>query len=150
MTLKRRKRALTESTALTNRADRQQVDEGADKSEPKRYQHGTAAERYLEEAALAPDVKQHQHDGKHSHGARGPPPNPLPHRAAYSIHEVCSQVGVGKDKIYQAIRSGKLVARKLGKCTLITADDFHQFLESLPKITSTANPIKRARAEAAP
>jgi excisionase family DNA binding protein len=54
-------------------------------------------------------------------------------RAAHSIAECCVLTGIGRDTIYCAIRAGKLVARKLGRRTLVTADDLHRFLEGLPK-----------------
>jgi excisionase family DNA binding protein len=53
-------------------------------------------------------------------------------RAAHSIAETCALTGLGRDSIYSAIRSGKLLARKLGRRTLITDDDLRQFLAGLP------------------
>jgi excisionase family DNA binding protein len=40
--------------------------------------------------------------------------------------------GIGKTKIYEAIASGKLTARKCGKRTLILREELRQFLASLP------------------
>ena len=60
-------------------------------------------------------------------------PNHLPGRAAFSVTEVCAQTGLGRDTVYNAIRSGKLVARKLGRRTLITEKDLHRFLANLPR-----------------
>jgi excisionase family DNA binding protein len=57
----------------------------------------------------------------------------LPGRAAFSVAEVSVQTGLGRDSLYAAIRSGRLVARKLGRRTLITEQDLHRFLASLPK-----------------
>jgi excisionase family DNA binding protein len=54
-------------------------------------------------------------------------------RAAHSIAETCALTGLGRDSIYSAIRSGKLLARKLGKRTLVTDDDLRQFLAGLPR-----------------
>jgi excisionase family DNA binding protein len=54
-------------------------------------------------------------------------------RAAHSIAETCALTGLGRDSIYSAIRSGKLLARKLGRRTLITDDDLRQFLAGLPR-----------------
>jgi excisionase family DNA binding protein len=53
-------------------------------------------------------------------------------RAAHSIAETCALTGLGRDSIYTAIRDGHLVARKLGRRTLITDDDLRQFLAGLP------------------
>jgi excisionase family DNA binding protein len=54
-------------------------------------------------------------------------------RAAYSIAEVCANTGLGRDTVYGAIRAGRLVARKLGRRTIITDSDLRRFLEDLPK-----------------
>ena len=53
-------------------------------------------------------------------------------RVAYSIDEVCKDVNVGRSKIYEEIKSGRLLARKIGRRTLILADDLQTWLESLP------------------
>jgi excisionase family DNA binding protein len=54
-------------------------------------------------------------------------------RAAHSIAETCALTGLGRDTVYTAIRDGHLVARKLGRRTLITDDDLRQFLAGLPR-----------------
>jgi excisionase family DNA binding protein len=54
-------------------------------------------------------------------------------RAAFSVAEVCAQTGIGRDTVYSAIRSGQLVARKLGRRMLITEKDLHRFLANLPR-----------------
>ena len=54
-------------------------------------------------------------------------------RRAHSIDEACALTGLGRDGIYSAIRDGYLVARKLGRRTLITDDDLRQFLAGLPR-----------------
>ena len=59
-------------------------------------------------------------------------------RAAYSIAEVCANTGLGRDTIYGAIRAGRLIARKLGRRTIITDSDLRRFLEGLPKAGNTA------------
>jgi excisionase family DNA binding protein len=54
-------------------------------------------------------------------------------RAAHSIAETCALTGLGRDTVYAAIRDGHLVARKLGRRTLVTDDDLRQFLAGLPR-----------------
>jgi excisionase family DNA binding protein len=54
-------------------------------------------------------------------------------RRAHSIAETCALTGLGRDAVYTAIRGGYLVARKLGRRTLITDDDLRQFLAGLPR-----------------
>jgi excisionase family DNA binding protein len=66
------------------------------------------------------------------------PLTPASLRTAFSVPEVCQQVGLCRDTVYRAIRRGDLVARKVGKRTLILADDLEQFLNSLPAIGRAA------------
>ena len=54
-------------------------------------------------------------------------------REALSIAEGCAMANMGRTKIYNAIKGGKLTARKFGKRTLILKDDLRRFLESLPR-----------------
>ena len=54
-------------------------------------------------------------------------------RRVHSIAETCALTGLGRDTVYAAIRDGHLVARKLGRRTLITDDDLRQFLAGLPR-----------------
>ena len=54
-------------------------------------------------------------------------------RRAHSIEETCALTGLGREIVYRAIRDGHLVARKLGRRTLITDDDLRQFLAGLPR-----------------
>lgn len=55
-------------------------------------------------------------------------------RAAVSINEAAARAGFGRDKIYQAIRDGRLSARKFGRRTLILTADLDKFLEELPSL----------------
>ena len=55
-----------------------------------------------------------------------------------TIHEACTYSGIGKTKLYEAINSGKLKARKAGKRTLILSDDLRDYLSSLPLMVRAA------------
>ena len=55
-----------------------------------------------------------------------------------TIHEACTYSGIGKTKLYEAINSGKLKARKAGKRTLILSDDLRDYLSSLPLMVREA------------
>jgi excisionase family DNA binding protein len=54
-------------------------------------------------------------------------------RFAYSINEVCATTNLGRDAVYRAISAGQLLARKIGRRTIITDDDLRQFLAGLPR-----------------
>jgi excisionase family DNA binding protein len=51
---------------------------------------------------------------------------------AYSIPEAMKAASVGRSKLYDAIASGELRARKLGSKNLILHDDLRHWLEGLP------------------
>lgn len=55
-----------------------------------------------------------------------------PSRRAYSIKEARHKIGVCNASLYNLLNSGVLPARKLGKRTVILADDLDQYLTSLP------------------
>lgn len=57
-----------------------------------------------------------------------------PDKLAHSVDELAVLASCGRDKLYQAIREGQLRARKFGRRTLITAEDAHRFLDSLPRL----------------
>lgn len=48
-----------------------------------------------------------------------------------SIEEVCAATGIGRTKIYSAISSGALSAKKYGKRTIILKQDLVSFLANL-------------------
>lgn len=58
----------------------------------------------------------------------------LDNRLAFSIADFVAATGLGRTSVYEAIRSGDLVARKFGKRTIIYASDAQTFLERLPKV----------------
>jgi len=54
---------------------------------------------------------------------------------AYTVKEACAASRTGKTTLYGAIRRGDLVARKLGKKTLLLEDDLRRWIEQLPTIS---------------
>jgi excisionase family DNA binding protein len=56
------------------------------------------------------------------------------HKLAFSIDEVAIRSGLGRDAIYDAIRTGRLKAKKMGRRTIIMTDDIRQFLDNLPPL----------------
>jgi excisionase family DNA binding protein len=57
---------------------------------------------------------------------------------AYSVPEAMLALGLCRDSIYRLIRDGRLVARKVGRRTLILASDLETFTRTLPKIGDAA------------
>jgi hypothetical protein len=53
---------------------------------------------------------------------------------AHTITEAQAVSKIGRDGIYEAIREGRLVARKYGRRTLILDEDLRMFLASLPRL----------------
>ena len=53
-------------------------------------------------------------------------------KLAYTIDEATKEGAGGKTKIYEAIKSGALKAKKRGNSTIILGPDLVQYLESLP------------------
>lgn len=69
--------------------------------------------------------------------ARKPPFSPR--RLAYGINDFASALGIGRTKIYEEIKSGRLRAKRIGGRTIIAADDAAKYLAGLPALS--ANPI---------
>jgi hypothetical protein len=57
---------------------------------------------------------------------------------ARTINETCKASGFGRDTIYRAIRTGKLIARKHGKRTVILDRDLRAFLDALPTMRAAS------------
>jgi hypothetical protein len=59
---------------------------------------------------------------------QSPPLQPL----AYPIEQVPAVSGVPRTKVFEAVRKGQLMARKIGRSTLIEHAELQRFLTSLP------------------
>lgn len=57
-------------------------------------------------------------------------------KLACSIKKFSDLTDLGRSTIYEAIKDGSLVARKMGKRTVITAPDGMRWLKSLPPATN--------------
>jgi excisionase family DNA binding protein len=53
-------------------------------------------------------------------------------RLAYPINDLAEALGIGRSKLYEEIRDGRLQAKKLGSRTLITAQAASDYLSRLP------------------
>jgi excisionase family DNA binding protein len=59
-------------------------------------------------------------------------------RFAYSIEETARITSVGRTAVYEEIKAGRLRACKVGRRTVVIADDIRQWLASLPQINGAA------------
>ena len=61
-------------------------------------------------------------------------------RKAFSVREFCARQGICRQTFYSEIRRGRLRACKLGKKTIVTAENERAWLDSLPplKLAATA------------
>lgn len=63
------------------------------------------------------------------------------HPFAYSIADAVRVSGIGRTKLFDEIRTGRLTARKFGSRTLILAEDLKGYLQALPQSPGTANSV---------
>jgi excisionase family DNA binding protein len=52
-------------------------------------------------------------------------------RLAYSIPEFCSAIGVGRTKVYEEIKAGRLRSIKVGARSIIAAEEGRAWLQRL-------------------
>lgn len=55
-------------------------------------------------------------------------------RRAWTLAEFCKNYRLGINTAYEAIRDGRLIARKLGHRTIITIEDGERFIGTLPQL----------------
>jgi Helix-turn-helix domain len=60
----------------------------------------------------------------------------------YRVPEVCALARQGRTSVYEAINSGKLVAHKRGRCTIIFPTDLQRYIEALPQL-EVKHPVER-------
>jgi excisionase family DNA binding protein len=66
--------------------------------------------------------------------ASGPAAAPVfNQKLSLSVEEAAEATGIGRSKLYEAMRDGLLQARKFGRRTIILRDDLERFLSALPK-----------------
>jgi len=51
----------------------------------------------------------------------------------FTVEEAVRVAGIGRSKLYEAMRDGLLQARKFGRRTIILREDLLRFLAALPK-----------------
>ena len=55
-------------------------------------------------------------------------------RLATPFAEFCKQIGIGRTKGYDEVRKGALIVRKIGKRSVVTAEDGQRYLQSLRRL----------------
>lgn len=60
----------------------------------------------------------------------------MPDRISYSVNEAAKAAGIGLTKLREEIREKRLIARKLGKRTLINVEDLNAWAANLPRVDS--------------
>lgn len=53
-------------------------------------------------------------------------------KVAFTLDEACESTGIGKTRLYEALKTGALKSRKYGKRQLILRGDLDSFLLGLP------------------
>lgn len=56
----------------------------------------------------------------------------LPEKIAHSILDIPKLAPVGRTKVFEAIKNGHLIARKLGRRTMVLDEDLRAWLKALP------------------
>jgi hypothetical protein len=59
-------------------------------------------------------------------------------REAFSPDEFAKLVGVGRTTVFGEIKAGRLVAKKVGKRTIITCAEGRRWLAALPRVRDAA------------
>ena len=57
-------------------------------------------------------------------------------KLAFSIPQFAQSCSIGRTKLYEEIKNGNLIAKKMGKRTIITLEDGLAYLASLPSMMS--------------
>jgi excisionase family DNA binding protein len=63
------------------------------------------------------------------------------HIQAYTINNFCRCYGIGRTKTYAEIAAGRLLARKVGKRTLILKSDADAWLTTLPAVAKRSGKL---------
>ena len=66
-------------------------------------------------------------------------------RLALSVNEACIAAGICRRTLYEHIKAGLLVARKIGTRTVILTEDLITYLRAFPAIDETVEPSRIGR-----
>ncbi len=67
-------------------------------------------------------------------------------KAAYSVRELVELLPLGRNSIYEAVKSGDLKVTKFGKRTMFLAPHVVEFLESLSGSSANISSVNQRRA----
>jgi excisionase family DNA binding protein len=56
---------------------------------------------------------------------------------ALSVQQVLAITGISRPTLYNHVKAGRIVARKLGRRTIVMASDLERYLDSLPRLHET-------------
>lgn len=59
-------------------------------------------------------------------------------KISMTINEAVSYSGIGRTKLYELVKNGKLTPKKLGTRTLILTEELNAYVHSLPDMKSAA------------
>ena len=62
------------------------------------------------------------------------------HRLAYTIEEVAETTTLGRTRLFEEIRNGRLIATKCGRRTVVLAEHLDAFLRALPASSTRVGP----------
>jgi hypothetical protein len=69
-----------------------------------------------------------------------PAPQSVP--LAFSLSEFCRIAKVGRTKVYEDARAGRLRILKNGKRSIVTADEARRYIDNLPRLELPPKPPK--------
>jgi excisionase family DNA binding protein len=58
-------------------------------------------------------------------------------RRMLSLREFCDAYGIGRTKVYEELKAGRLLARRLGRKILISTIDAEDWAAALPPVSPT-------------
>ncbi len=64
-------------------------------------------------------------------------------RLAYSVGDLSEAAQIGRTKAFAEIASGRLRARKIGRRTIVLAEDLADYLAALPEASASEGPAAR-------
>ncbi|PYE98935.1 excisionase family DNA binding protein [Rhizobium sp. PP-F2F-G38] len=62
----------------------------------------------------------------------------MPHKIAMTVNEAVSYSGIGRTKLYDLVKEGKLTPKKLGTRTLILTEELDAYVRALPDMKTAA------------